>query len=216
MNNQKHIFLILAISWGCFVIGCAITIAYLSVSSDYQSRASSTEAVEAMKIQKQEEDAANVDAEDISASMKSFLNAYYQKLLEGDRTQLIQMVEDPDSFYSEEQLRKMNAYVESYQNVHYYIQESSSEEGAVIVFVSYQTKLYDIETTVPGIAQYFIKKMDGEWMIFNNEEHLSEASQKEMKASLRLPKIEQLIIETNQQYQKALKKDTALKEYFEE
>ena len=42
-------------------------------------------------------------------------------------------------------------------------------------------------------------------MIFNNEEHLSEASQKEMKASLRLPKIEQLIIETNQQYQKALK-----------
>ncbi|MDO4942863.1 MAG: hypothetical protein Q4E73_08530 [Lachnospiraceae bacterium] len=215
MKNRGYTFLILVISWTCFVIGCSLTAAYLNVSSQYQSQTQSTETVQAMQVQEQAEKTAETGADDLRfASVMHFMESYYQNLKEGNRTQLMKMVEDPDSFYSDSDLRKIKAYVESYQNFEYYI-EDTLEKQSYIVFTFYQTKLYDVDTLVPGMSQYYIVKDDDQWMIYNNTEHLSETAQKELKSSLRLRKIKQLIEETNAKYKKAIESDESLKEYFE-
>jgi len=189
-----------------------MTAAYLNVSSQYQTQ--TTETVQAMQVQGQNRESAR-EEKVILASAEHFMESYYQNLRDGNRTRLIQMVEDPDSFYSDAELRKIKAYVENYQDFQYDI-ERTSEEDEYILFIFYKTKLYDADTAVPGMAQYYIVRNNDQWVICNNTEHLSETARKELKASLRLREVKQLIEKTNTQYQKAIASDEFLREYFEE
>lgn len=213
MKSSRYTFLIIVISWTCFVIGCAVSAAYLKVSSQYQAQTS--EAVEAMQLQETMVTAA-ADATDMEfASAKQFMQEYYQYLQIGDREKLLKMVEDQDSFYTVRELKHITSYVEEYQDIRIYLEEAD-QSSAYIVFVSYKTKLYDIDTGVPGVTQYYIQKNESRWMIYNNAEHLSMKAQKAMKASLRITEIKQLIETTNQEYQQAVDKNEKLKEYFED
>lgn len=213
MKSSRYTLLILFISWTCFVIGCVVTAAYLNISSKNEAQAS--EAVEAMQLHhsttKTTADATNIEI----ASAKQFMQEYYQNLQTGNREKLLELVEDKDSFYTTRELEHMTSYVESYQNIRIYV-EKADQENAFITFVSYDTKLYDIDTGVPGVSQYYIQKNGTGWIIYNNSDHLSLKAQKAMKASLRITEIKELIETTNYAYQQALEENDKLKEYFEE
>lgn len=213
MKSSRYTFLILFISWTCFVIGCAVSAAYLNVSSQYEAQAS--EAVEAMQL-RDSTTRSTADATDMEiASAKQFMQEYYRYLQAGNREKLLELVEDKDSFYTFRELEHMTSYIEAYQNIRIYV-EKADRADSYIVFVSYYTKLYDIDTGVPGVSQYYIQKNGTGWLIYNNSDHLSLKAQKAMKASLRITEIKTLIETTNRAYQQALGENDKLKEYFEE
>jgi hypothetical protein len=214
MKSNQYTFLILVISWLCFTIGCGVSAAYLKVSSQYEEQSRNIQTIEAMQIQEQNVSTA-ADAADENASAKHFMEVYFGALQSGDYEQLTSMVEDPDTFFSRQDLLKMTSYVEAYQNLKYYL-TGQDQDNAVIVFVFYEIKLYDIDTVVPGVSQYYMEKKGKTWVIYNNEEHLNEDASKEMKASLRLRKIKTLIEQTKKDYKKAMETDPSLKEYLEE
>jgi uncharacterized protein YneR len=140
---------------------------------------------------------------------------YYRYLQEGDREHLLSIVEDSDAFYSEEELNKIVSYVEEYRNLEYKLKKAD-EEDAVIVFAFFEMKLYDIDTVIPGVSQFYVRQKGESFLIYNNEEHLSEEAVKTMKATLCLDDVKALIEQTDEKYQKAVDSDDLLKEYLED
>jgi hypothetical protein len=198
------------------VIGCGVSAAYLNVSSKYEEQAKNVQAVEAMQIQSQYvSTAADASWEKRCASVTYFMGNYYRYLQEGDRKHLLSIVEDSDAFYSEEELNKIVSYVEEYRNLEYKM-EKADEEDAVIVFAFFEMKLYDIDTVIPGVSQFYVRQKGESFLIYNNEEHLSEEAVKTMKATLCLDDVKALIEQTDEKYQKAVDSDDLLKEYLED
>lgn len=103
--------------------------------------------------------------------------------------------------------------VEKYENIEEIIKPGQTE-GSYIVFTTYDIKLKNVETLVPGMSVLIISKDDsGELLINNtpNEDSLSEyinqiASEDELKT---------IIEEVNKNLAAAMKKDSSLKQLVE-
>lgn len=215
MRNSQYTVLILIISWFFFILGCGVTAAYLKVSTQFDTQGRRTEAAQLVREEQQDIRLQEQEYEKKVCQIKDFMSQYYEYLEQGDRTHLLEMVEDSDSFITEKKLTNMTLYIKEYQNINCYIKKAV-DENSFIVFVSYDTKFYDVEEMVPGISQYYVVWEQGRWIIYNNKEHLTTEAENAMKVSLRLKDMKQLIEETTDEYEKIMEGNKKLRDFFED
>ena len=215
MKNSQYTFFILVISWFFFIIGCSVTAAYMKVSTQFDTQTKKTEAAQASKLSESELYDSKYEVGKTEAKLSDFMKKYYEYLEEGNREELLKMVEDTECFFSFQKLRNMTLYIEKYNNITCYI-KNGEDTHSYIVFVSYDAKFHDIAQTVPGVSQYYVIDEDGEFKIYNNKDHLSIEAQKAMEVSLRLKDIKALIEDTRQRYEAVIATNKELEEFFEE
>lgn len=213
MRNSQYTFVIIVVSWFFFAVGCGVTAAYLKVSTQFNAQAKTTEAAEVSQVFSEQKE--KKEKEEEIRNVETFIENYYNALEKGNRIKLLTMVEDPDTYLSEKKIRNMTSYIQKYNNLTCYIKKGDCAHS-YIVFVSYETQITDISDKVPGMSQYYVKKEDNHFLIYNNKSHLNEEAQNAMKVSLRMKDIQFLIEDTSKRYKEIVRNNKKLQEYFEE
>lgn len=100
--------------------------------------------------------------------VNALIDAYYRAAAEGDVDTLRSLTQGMD----EDQLiylQKRSAYIEAYQNLICYT-KSGREDNSYVVYVSYDVKFVDVETTVPGVSPHLVRMGDdGVYYIYEGE-----------------------------------------------
>ncbi|MDD4369663.1 MAG: hypothetical protein PHD56_01070 [Anaerostipes sp.] len=143
----------------------------------------------------------------------AFMKNYYQWLEKGNESKVVAMVEDPSIMKKKQSVRKLKQYIEAYKNINFTV-EDGLDEKSFIVYVTYDTKIKDIRTLVPALAQYYVKMDKESFVIYNNEKHYSDDMKDLVKETLRKDKIQEMIQTTNKAYDQALKHDKELRKFF--
>lgn len=214
MKNQ-YTFLILTISWLCFVIGCCISAGYLKAASEFEPTSKVTKTIEAMQIKNQYDmTRADVRKGELT-SVKSFMEEYYLALSRGDEKKLKKMISSENAFYDKKEIKRLATYIKSYENLHFDIIETK-EKATYFVYASYRICFQEIEGSLPGVTRYFIKKENSGYRIQNDEKQWSKEEQNEGKASLKRKEIKALLKRTEEKYEKAMGQNEQLRRYLEE
>lgn len=93
--------------------------------------------------------------------------------------------------------------------------KKARDEQSFIVYAAYSTKIRGIKTPAPGMSQYYIVKKGQSYLLYNNEKHYTAQMKNALNAGLATEKVKQLIKETNDAFEKALKSDKKLKKFFD-
>jgi len=112
-----------------------------------------------------------------------------------------------------ESITKMREAIEAYKNIKTYV-KPGLEKDSYVVFTTYDIKLYNIDTLVPGMSVISVIKDEKDVLSINNESNDKElnnyikqlASDKDIKS---------IIEEVNTKLSEAIKKDESLKEFID-
>jgi len=213
---KKSTVIVIVLSWILFF--CACFLIFLKLDKEH------TEKITNEKIFREETEASEKKSTDAAATSRpvepetekllSFMNEYYKKLRAGDEKGLKGMVEDPKDLVSSRAVKKLHKYVESYKNLSFHT-EKGADEQSFIVYATYSTKLRGIKTPAPGMSQYYVVKKGQSYLLYNNEKHYTAQIKNALNAGLGTEKVKQLIKETNDTFEKALKSDKKLKNFFD-
>lgn len=151
-----------------FVLTLAIVlVVVLNVSDKNADAAAQPNDVEGSTINKGETD----NIQDLTlrcdeyAEINEVMEAYHKAQAENDAEVLKKYL----LYINENELVNIEVkskYIEGYEDVHCYTQEGY-EEGSYYVYVSYQLKLTEFETTIPGlVGLYYCPNEDGEYHIY--------------------------------------------------
>lgn len=125
-------------------------------------------------------------------------------LLEEQNPELSQVVKE---YYAT--LRKDSGFVEYYDNVRVYTKRGRTL-GTYVAFVTYEMKIKDIYTKVPGLGTLYVTKEDGEYQI-EMDRHSPEVKQCVVVLSTH-EDVQALLSEVNTKYEQAVNSDALLRE----
>lgn len=205
MKLKKSTVIILVMSWILFLGVCFVAFYQLEQMKEAQ--------VTNEKIFKDQstEQISNEPAE--YADVRKFMVDYYEAIQRDDREKLKTMVEDYQEL--EQQQDSLEQYIEEYQDLTYRV-ESVEDSKDYIVYVSYQLKIKGIKTSAPGMTPYYLAKKENSFLIYNNEDHDTEAVKTAKQESLGRKENKELIEEVNEEYEEALKSDEQLKNFLKD
>lgn len=216
MKLKKSTVIVIVLSWILFF--CACFLIFLKLDKEH------TEKITNEKIFREETKASEKESTDVSATARQvepetdkviiFMKDYYKKLEAGDEKSLKAMTEDPKELVSNRTVKKLHKYVEAYQNLSFHI-ENGADDNSFVVYAVYNTKIRGIKTPAPGMSQYYLVKKDQSYQLFNNEKHYTSKIKNALNIALGKEKVKQLIKETNDAFEKALKSDKKLKKFFD-
>lgn len=122
-----------------------------------------------------------VPLQEDSSQISVMMQEYYQAVSDGD----VETIKSLQDSYDEETLihqEKSSAYIESYENLKCYTKAGPSD-NSYVVYASYEVKLKDMETLVPGVSPFLVYgREDGSYYIHVGEvtadvnEYLEEVS----------------------------------------
>lgn len=154
-------------------------------------------AQEVQKINTESAEVANVGYE--SMDMNPLLEEHYPELS--------RMVKD---YYGT--LRKNTGFIEYYDNVHVYTKRGKIA-GTYVVFVTYEMKIKDIFTKVPGLGTLYVTRKNTKDKEYQIEKGSHDSEVKECVAVLSSHKdVQALLAEVNTRYEQAVNSDALLKE----
>lgn len=164
--DHKKVYCAIAILIVVIVLIVVLIVNAVSGGKDEQSENEQepvTVAEEA--VPEKEENPLEVDA---YPEINTLIETYFQGLSEGD-TDLVAGTVDVLSDEEKRTIEKKKDYIESYNNIICYTKKGL-EDNTYVVFASYEMKIYNIETSAPGImALYVCTADDGSFYIYNGE-----------------------------------------------
>ncbi|MBS7009288.1 hypothetical protein [Anaerostipes sp.] len=216
MKLKKSTVIVIVLSWILFF--CACFLIFLKLDKEHTERITNEKIFrEETKASEKESTEASSDAQAVepeSDKVLEFMNQYYKKLEAGDEKSLKAMTEDPKDLVSSRIVKKLHKYIESYQNLSFHI-EKGADDNSFVVYAVYNTKIRGIKTPAPGMSQYYLTKKGQSYKIYNNEKHYTSQIKNALNAGLGKEKVKELIKETNDAFEKALKSDKKLKKFFD-
>ncbi len=150
------------------VVACVAVIVFNVGGKEESATAGTTEGTgQEVSIEGSEED----DVQDLTLQCDAYpeinqvMEAYHKALAEYDEATIQKYL----LYVNENELVNIlvkSEYVEGYQDIHCYTQEGF-EAGSYYVYVSYQLKLVNFDTTIPGlIGLYYCPNEEGEYHIY--------------------------------------------------
>lgn len=205
MKLKKSTVIILVMSWILFLGVCFVAFYQLEQMKEAQ--------VTNEKIFNDQSTDQISDEPAEYADVRKFMADYYEAIQRDDREKLKTMVEDYQEL--EKQQDSLEQYIEEYQGLTYRV-ESVEDSQDYIVYVSYQLKIKGIKTSAPGMTPYYLAKEGNSFLIYNNEDHDTEAVKTAKQESLGRRQNKELIEKVNEEYEEALKSDEQLKNFLKD
>lgn len=208
MKLRRSTIIVIILSWILFFCTCFFIVTKLNqvkedkITNDKIFKSDKTPHATTAKKKVKSRDAAVV-----------FMKAYYQALEQGKEKTLSTMVEDPATLKSKRTVAKLKSYVEAYKNLNFTL-EDGLDETSFIVYATYDTKLKDIKTPVPGLSQYYIQKKGSSFVLYNNEKHYTKEIAAALKDNMKKDGIHKMMKTTNDAYEQALASDKELRKFF--
>jgi hypothetical protein len=188
--------------------------------ADSNSKESST--LLADEVNSSEQDTAlnekqSVSEEDIDSEIKKLINTYYETPGKEGKENSNTADQTAESQTSESQKSKADdkksEIIEKYKNIKTYIKPGLNKESYV-VFVTYDIKLYNIDTLVPGMSSLSVERDESGALYINDDSN--DAKLKEHIIKLAKEKdIKTVIKEVNSKLTSAIDKDNSLKEFID-
>ncbi len=143
------------------------------------------------------------------ADVLTVMTSYYTAKTNKDLETLKKL--DPSLDETEEKANLDSSYVESYSNIKTYSKQGPTEDSCV-VYVCYDGKVQNIDTLVPSLAQFYLKKdADGNYVITDpTGDQAAESFIEETKSST---EVQNLLDTVSKQCEDAKNSDPVLKEF---
>ena len=143
------------------------------------------------------------------ADVLTVMTSYYTAKTNKDLETLKKL--DPSLDETEEKANLDSSYVESYSNIKTYSKQGPADDSCV-VYVCYDGKVQNIDTLVPSLTQFYLKKgADGSYVITDpTGDQAAESFIEETRTST---EVQNLIDTVNKQCEDAKNSDPVLKEF---
>lgn len=143
------------------------------------------------------------------ADVLKVMTSYYTAKTNKDLETLKKL--DPSIDEAEEKANLDSSYVESYSNIKTYSRQGPTEDSCV-VYVCYDGKVKDIDTLVPSLTQFYLKKdADGNYII--TDPAGDSAAESFIEETGKSAEVQTLIETVNKQCEDAKNSDPVLKEF---
>lgn len=167
LNNKK---LWMAVITALVIIALIVVVIIIASQGDRQSAQNETVGevipVEPEGTGASEPEEINELLLDAYPEVNNLMKTYFNAKLNCDLETLLKIVSDTETI-SEEKLQKENEYIEDYQNIKCYT-KNGILEGTYIVYVYFEYKFYNIDTTAPAmIRMYVCTNEAGDVYIYN-------------------------------------------------
>lgn len=149
--------------------------------------------------------------EDVYVEIDKLVNQYYDNSKEMDKDILTSEKQSDEENQTKETITKIREVIEAYKNINTYV-KPGLEENTYVVFATYDIKLYNIDTLVPGMSSLLIVQDDaGVLRIKNttNEDNVNEYINQLSKEE----DMKEIIENINAKLEDLVKKDSAVKEF---
>jgi hypothetical protein len=149
--------------------------------------------------------------EDVYVEIDKLVNQYYENTKEIDKEILTAEKQGDEETQPKETVAKIREVVEAYKNIKTYV-KPGLEVDTYVVFATYDIKLHNIDTLVPGMSSLLIVQDDaGIFRIKNttNEENVTEYINQLSKEE----DMKEVIENVNAKLEDLVKKDSAVKEF---
>ena len=145
------------------------------------------------------------------ADVLKVMTSYYAAKTNKDLETLKKL--DPSIDETEEKANLDSSYVESYSNIKTYSKQGPTEDSCV-VYVCYDGKVKDIETLVPSLTQFYLKKdADGSYII--TDPTGDQAAESFIEETRKSTEVQNLIDTVNQQCEDAKNSNNVLKQFMD-
>lgn len=134
---------------------------------------------------------------------------YLQAKIDGKVKKLKNLVTD-GSTINIESIQKKTEFIESYDNIKVYTLPGYGDID-YIAYVYMEVKIASIDTKAPGLDEYCIKKVDGEYKIVRGE--VSDETGAYIEESRQSEAVQELLVKVDKKLSKAMKKDEALADF---
>lgn len=148
--------------------------------------------------------------EDGYPEITELMKAYYDAKHKCDVDKLKELASDPSYIPSKEKLQEEIYFDEDFRNIKCYVKKGY-REGTYFVYVYYDIKLYNIDTLLPTLKQFYIVTVDGKLKIYTPD--YDEEINDYFAARKQDADVKELFDEVNKKYKKALKKDADLEAF---
>ncbi len=151
--------------------------------------------------------------EDGYPAITKLLKEYYKAKLNADLNDFKRCLTNPDIAPTEDQLKVGAQFKEEYKKIKCYVKKGY-QDGTYIVFVYYELKFINIETSAPAVSRFFVTTdSNGNLKIFSDE--LDQELDDYYLARTQDEDVVKLIEDTNKKLEKAEEKDAALKTFLD-
>lgn len=143
------------------------------------------------------------------ADVLTVMTSYYAAKTNKDLETLKKL--DPSIDDTEEKANLDSSYVESYSNIKTYSKQGPTEDSCV-VYVCYDGKVQNIDTLVPSLTQFYLKK-DAEGSYVITDPTGDQAAESFIEETRKSTEVQNLIDTVNKQCEDAKNSDPVLKEF---
>ena len=143
------------------------------------------------------------------ADVLTVMTSYYAAKTNKDLETLKKL--DPSIDETEEKANLDSSYVESYSNIKTYSKQGPTEDSCV-VYVCYDGKVQNIDTLVPSLTQFYLKK-DAEGSYVITDPTGDQAAESFIEETRKSTEVQNLIDTVNKQCEDAKNSDPVLKEF---
>ncbi len=143
------------------------------------------------------------------ADVLTVMTSYYTAKTNKDLETLKKL--DPSLDETEEKANLDSSYVESYSNIKTYSRKGPTDDSCV-VYVCYDGKVQNIDTLVPSLTQFYLKK-DAEGSYVITDPTGDQAAESFIEETRKSTEVQELIDTVNKQCEDAKNSDPVLKEF---
>lgn len=215
-NTMKILFSAL----GGLAVILVITIIILLASGTEKNEDKTSDGTKEETTIQQTETTAQPDTEDViqpeaaDSEIQVLINAYIDAAyMKADMDAVANCVDDITNI-NVETFKSRQKYIESYQNVKSY-KLNSAIENAFIVFVTYDAKIYNIETLAPSAETFIVVYNDTEKRMYIHNPTVAEELDGYIAESSNLSAISELSQDVKNRLAQALAADAELKRVFD-
>ncbi|MGB8451918.1 MAG: hypothetical protein WCD89_06250 [Anaerocolumna sp.] len=201
----------------------------IEVKVDIQSGEADANSIEkntlsAAEVNTSEQDTAvtekqSVPEEDIESEIKKLINIYYEtpsdKNLTADDQTAEKSVSKNQTSENQNSIAedKKNEIIEKYKNIKTYI-KPGLDQDSYVVFTTYDIKLYNIDTLVPGMSSLSVIREESGDLKINSDTGNKKLNEYIIKLS-KEKDITKVMKNVNSKLTAAIKKDNSLKEFID-
>lgn len=150
---------------------------------------------------------------DDNSEISDLVQLYYDALLKGDSEAIKKYVDNTDAV-NMNQIAATNKYIKKYENIECYVKKGL-EDNAYVVFVYYEIKFKNIETLAPATDWlYVVKNKDTDMLYIHNGATTDDNIKKRVEELKKDSEISNLLKQTQNGLNDAIKKDKSLNELY--
>ena len=147
--------------------------------------------------------------EDAYAEVNELITSFLQAKLDSKAKKLKKLVTDP-SYIDIDSIQKKTEFIESYDNIKVYTKKGSGDID-FIAYVYMDVKIASIDTKAPGLNEFYIKKVDGEYKIVLGD--ISDETAAYIEEARASEDVQALLETVNKKLNKAMKSDEELADF---